>query len=397
MKVLHLAPHMSWPPVNGADKRAWNLFCGIRDRWKESEFIGRQSFSDCGLDHQYHSRTNLWRDNKNPAAVISILLFRDYWQQRHLSTEVRKKVRASARTPVDAVLVSFLYSVPLLREVPGNYSLFVDSHNFDPDYFSKCSQGTRNPLLRFLCRRAVETSLTALRGLPKKTLLFHVSDSDADQYRALRPDLRHVVIENGCDVRPRVLKPEYSAIWPKQLVFVGSLSSKMNLDALQYFAARFWATLKQFTEVTIVGSNPTTKIRNLCITHGWKLRPNVTEQELQSIYEGAHYSILPFAYGAGSKLKLFEACGRGIPVLSTIAGVTGVVVPPPLVFSSDLPEAWKRNILERNDVSADEFDQTIAFARRFSWTTLAQRLVDYIEPVPVRRDEGAELQWESGL
>jgi hypothetical protein len=68
----------------------------------------------------------------------------------------------------------------------------------------------------------------------------------------------------------------------------------------------------------------------------------VSDAELKALYAATHYALAPFTYGTGSKLKLVEACGHGIPVITTRAGITDLPTLPPLVHVTDEPEEWKR-------------------------------------------------------
>jgi glycosyltransferase involved in cell wall biosynthesis len=216
-------------------------------------------------------------------------------------------------------------------------------------------------------------------------MLVHVSQADAEQWRRDRPDLRHEVIENGCDLHPRRQEPDYSTAI-KQLLFVGSLSAQMNRNALGHFARAFWPELRSCARLRVVGSNPPPQVTELCRQQGWELRANVTEAGLGEAYADAHYAILPFAYGAGSKLKLYEAAGRGLPVLSTTAGVVGVPELPRCVQVADSAPAWRAALQSGQGHPAAMRAEGLEFARRHAWPQLASRLAGLIraaEPVNV--------------
>ncbi len=237
--------------------------------------------------------------------------------------------------------------MPLLKLWRGKSNrLAIETHNYDPDIYGKLREASGNPLLRYLCGQASRFSLQQLASLPKGTMLVHVSDYDAAAYRKHRPDLEHVVIENGCRMAPRPTAPEYGGSAPKQLIFVGSLFAQMNQDALFHFARVYWPALRGSARMRVVGSLPPAAVASLCATEGWELSANVTDAELEQIYSSAHFAIAPFAYGAGSKLKLMEACGRGVPMLTTKGGATGMTNVPPCVHVTDEPKDWKRIVQE---------------------------------------------------
>jgi hypothetical protein len=278
-----------------------------------------------------------------------------------------------------ATIIHFLYSTPLLRQWRGEkMRLILETHNYDPAIYGHLREASHNPLLRYLCSQATRVSLRELQALPRGTTLVHVSESDSIAYQQHRPDLRHEVIENGCRIAPRSTAPDYQTPGPKQLIFVGSLFAQMNQDALFNFSRVYWPALRDIARMRVVGSHPPSAVSALCATEGWDLNANVTDAELDAIYASAHFSIAPFAYGAGSKLKLVEACGRGVPMLATKAGATGMAAAPPCVHVADDATDWKRIVTEWTPTEAD-IRATLDFAQQLSWPALAQKLMKIIE------------------
>lgn len=382
MRLLDLAPHASLPPTDGADKRSWHLYAGLVPHCDSAIFLARKTLVRQQNDTIAHSAKQTWRDRKGPSALVSLATGSDYWSLRHLGPGVRRTIRSLASEPFDVLLVNYLYSSTLLKGLPGGRRLLIDTQNYDPAVFGALRDASQNPLIRLLCRRAIRLSVRQLAALPQGAVLIHVSEADAENYRRDRPDLAHVVIENGCSVHPRIQSPNYQAN-QKVIMFVGSLSAQMNQDALNHFAIHFWPALRQSTQFRVVGSRPPAGIKSLCARHSWQLFANVSEARLESLYAEAHFAVLPFAYGEGSKLKLMEACGRGVPVLATTAGLRGIASLPPLVFPTDSPEEWCRRVRETRTLEASLIDRTIEFARNLSWPRLADRLADICRAAPV--------------
>jgi glycosyltransferase involved in cell wall biosynthesis len=326
--------------------------------------------------------------------LLALLTGGDYWQLKMLTPGVRDAVAKCAGAEFDALFINFLYSVPLLSAFRGRRGrLVVDTHNYDPELFAGFASASRNPITYLLCRRAIDNSRQTLAALPIGTTLVHVSESDAAAYRRDRPDLTHVVVENGCRLVPRTSVPDYDRPGKKQLLFVGSLSTQMNQDALRYLARRFWPLIRDLANLKVIGSSPSAAAISLCATHGWHLCPNLADEELEREYTAAHYAIAPFPYGAGSKLKLMEACGHGVPVLTTSAGVTGVVRPPPCVHVSDEPDGWKRILQRGCPPTEQEVRETLRFAEHVSWPRLGTRLARVIAESPII-EIPRQMPWE---
>jgi glycosyltransferase involved in cell wall biosynthesis len=384
IRLLDLAPHATLPPVDGADKRAWHLYCEMMASADlRGSFVARTVVvHDQGVTVP-HSAPRSWRDRKGIAALAAVATGSDYWKLKMLRPGVKRAVVQAVGMTCDTILVNFLYALPLLRIVPKPYRLLVDTHNYDPACFHALANGALNPFLRLLCRRAADRSEHVLRELPTGTVLVHVSNRDAVRYRRHRPDLEHVVIENGTVVRPRKEAPDYGTVGKRILLFVGSLSAKTNQDALEYFSACFWPVLRQTADFRVAGSDPPTRVRALCSRQGWVLHENVSEDRLDQLYTEAHFVVLPFAYGEGSKLKLIEACGRGVPVFATRAGVVGAPRTPSLVTVSDEAAAWRALMTETRGISKPAVNEALAFAEEFSWSRLAKRLIEIARRSPL--------------
>ncbi len=379
MRILNLAPHCSVPPMDGADRRAWHLQESMVDQGADSHFLGRNVSSVGGKTQSLPGKLSAWRERKPLIALASMLTGRNYWEFKMLTPSFLRAQAELRPADFDAVIVHFLYSLPVLRRWSGQKTrLIIETHNYDPGIYSGFRDASRNPVLRQLCDRAIRISLRALQALPRHTTLVHVSESDAAAYRKLRPELEHVVIENGCRMAPRPSAPDYTEPGEKQLLFVGSLSARMNQDALLNLSRVYWPSLRGTARMRVVGSLPPPAVASLCEQEGWELRPNVSDAELEGLYASAHYAVAPFAYGAGSKLKLMEACGRGVPMISTQAGVTGMAATPPCVHVTDKPEEWKR-IVTGDPPRAQAIRETLDFAQQVSWPALGARIIRTIE------------------
>lgn len=274
---------------------------------------------------------------------------------------------------IETVLLSFVWSNELVRRLNYKPRVLLDTHNNEVEWFENLMTREKSALGRMVCRNSIRYALRAIDGIDAATELVHVSDRDREFYVAKRPDLVHWVLPNGCFVKPRPATPDYG-VRIKQLFFLGSLSTSMNQDALTMFADKFWPVLKNETAFTVIGSNPPQSVSALCENNGWVLLANPDGRELDRHLEMMHYAVLPFPYGAGSKLKLLDACAQGIPVLATGGGVTGFANLPAGVFVSEDPNEWLQKLWQNSFLQADR-DGLLEFARSSSWENLVKQFM----------------------
>lgn len=387
MRTLYIGPSCQMPPMDGASRRIWNLFDASIGKAREGAFVGA-TVTEVDGARSSREPSSSWRNDKIIAGFASLLSARDYWETRFVDRGIRRAVHEIGRGRLDGVVVNFLYATPLLSELgQRKIRLIVDTHNYDPMLYADFRDASKNPVVRHLAGRAIRSSAKNLRRLPEGTTMVHVSDADSRRWQEDRPDLRHEVVENGCALRPRRSTPDYSMSMTR-LLFVGSLSAQMNEDGLSYFADVFWPLLRASSQLLVVGSNPSSKVKELCKRCGWELRADVTEDELDTVYARSHFAILPFKYAAGSKLKLFEAIGRGIPVLTTQAGIVGTADLPRVVNVSETPEEWLRQMRSKEALSAPHLEESLAFAATKTWAAMGRRLRRIIEGA-----EMADLDW----
>lgn len=274
----------------------------------------------------------------------------------------------------NVIYCSLVFTYPLIASYVGNRLLVIDTQNSEWEWYASFRNATGNPLIKKVCEYSAARITEIMRQLPPRTMMAHVSESDAEAYRQHRPDLKHIVVPNGGDVSPRTQVPDYQ-LPKKRLLFFASLHGKMSLDALRYFAEKFWPVLRDVCEMVVAGANPSAAITALCSQHGWELQVDLTEAEVDSVFAQTHFSLMPFAYGAGSKLKFFDAVTRGVPVLSTQAGACGQSNQlPTFVTVSDDPLVWRKTVTETTSLAEDWRQQVIEFGNQYGWPAIARRL-----------------------
>jgi hypothetical protein len=374
---LILGPSGIYPPRVGDAKRNYCTSVALAGQGIDVTYLGK--------DFLYTSEGGVtkWREvsegeeNKIAAGLKSLLRRQHYNETKQLSEAYRTKAKELLdRDDWDVIYVHFLYALPVAIDELRGRPLFLDTHNSEWGWFDKFESTTRNPVTKMICRVSKKRSDDLLAMIPKGSAMVHVSMSDLEDYRRRRPDLEHLYIANGSEIRPRERQPDYAAT-PKNLLFFGSLHGKMSLDALKYYAAEFQPVIGDAARLVVAGANPNPAIIALCAANGWTLRRDLTDEEVSAIYEETHYSILPFSYGAGSKLKLHDAIGRGVPVLTTEAGACGGTANlPSYVTVSNDPQEWSRVIEAGQGRGTDLQQEVREYAKAYEWDELVRPLAE---------------------
>ncbi len=112
----------------------------------------------------------------------------------------------------------------------------------------------------------------------------------------------------------------------KGIMFVGGFGHAPNVDAVTWFAANVFPkilTVVPDLNFYVVGAAPPPEILRLA-SESIKICGQVSEDELEQLYQQIRMIVVPLRFGAGVKGKTIEAMQRGIPLVSTSIGIEGI-------------------------------------------------------------------------
>ena len=133
------------------------------------------------------------------------------------------------------------------------------------------------------------------------------------------------VVPNCIDVDSYQTTP--AAIIPHDLVFIGKMDYRPNVDAVLWFADEVWPLVQQerpSTTWAIVGQKPHPRLARLGDAAGINMTGWV--DDVTPYLAGAAVVIAPFRVGSGTRLKLMEAMAAGKAIVSTPVGAEGFPV-----------------------------------------------------------------------
>lgn len=133
--------------------------------------------------------------------------------------------------------------------------------------------------------------------------------------------------------------------------------------------------------MAVAGSQPAARIRQLCREQGWSLHPDLADEDLKALLVNSNFSILPFSYTTGAKLKLLASLAVGLPVMATanMNLLPGQDFPPNLY--SDNPQDWLAHLTHSAQKSLLPETRTACqkFAARYAWQNIAERMNSDLE------------------
>lgn len=383
---LVLAPHLEYPLRNGADiliDRKWSQFSkyvpfvdivgkNSVNRYENGQLVDRKLYENVDV-------------SKKVAALKSVFNQSHYLFERFITNTVTHTVEAYLLKPeYRTVVFSFIHTAAILKKtIENDEKLYlVETHNDELRWFGQFMKKSLNPSVLLAAFFSKRWLTRFLRKHEHDFLYVHVSKTDRDGYLRVAPFHRSIVIPVGVEEENLdVCCLEEVGLFEKvRLLFVGSLSGETNFEALKFFGDKLFPILKENfgndLEIFIVGSKPSAVVKRLCWRMGWRLLANVSDQELRYLYSISMFSILPFQYTTGSKLKLLKSLGNGVPYLAMpVIGDQREKVLYPCLISGN-PKKWLTHIktIRKRGITEGERMALIDYTKKNSWSSVAYKM-----------------------
>jgi glycosyltransferase involved in cell wall biosynthesis len=151
-----------------------------------------------------------------------------------------------------------------------------------------------------------------------------VSEADARLARSQFQAPRVAVVDNGVDTA--YFRPTPTLRNPKDLLFLGSLDWRPNLDAVRLLLDELFPRIRAqepAARLFLVGRNPPDWLAAAVrASAGVELAANVAD--VRPYLAACGLMVVPLRIGGGSRLKILEALAAELPVVSTRVGAEGL-------------------------------------------------------------------------
>ena len=256
--------------------------------------------------------------------------------------------------------------------------LVIAAHNVESLIWKRMMESESNPVKRWYIRQQWKKYEDFERwAFSRARTTIFVSSEDArlatESYGATAAE----VVPNGVDLQQ--FRSDGSVRDPKQLLFLGSLDWRPNLDGIdQFLKTAFPKIVARDPQVrlTIVGRHPPQWLveRARADSH-IELKSNVPD--VVPYLSQAGLMVVPLRIGGGSRLKIIEAAANGLPVVSTRVGAEGLEFRPGAEYlvADGIPEMVDPVLQLLSDGSQREAlaaNAAQVAQRRYGWDGLAE-------------------------
>lgn len=193
---------------------------------------------------------------------------------------------------------------------------------------------------------------------------------------------RAVLVPNGVDFDRLHGYASHRPVTGSELLFVGLLSYSPNDDAVRWMTGAILPLVRRsHPEAKLIVVGPEARSDLVALA-----RPTVTVTgavvDVRPFLARAAVAVVPIRVGSGTRLKLLEALGMGIPVVTTSVGCEGVAVRDGehVLVADDAVSfaAAVSRLLDDRDLAARIGDTGRRLARaRYDWQVTTRPLVDF--------------------
>jgi glycosyltransferase involved in cell wall biosynthesis len=346
--ILWLAPESILPPKHGGSLRSYNLIAGLSQYFHIKTLVPQNAESLREVIDQYQISQSIdWIPvEKHPAYLfrsISEKIKMHYRNWRH--SKNLKMWNGVFRDWYFAPLVTWY---PILESLSRNFTpqFVVIEHTrhaatllFAQKLWPKAkivanSHNVESVLLRQNARSDRKTAdyLNKVKNyeikiLSEFDLVWTCSEDDLLKYQKIGVKPKKLsVLPNGVDLRKFAISERRELAEKPTILFTGTLCYEPNIQGIQWFYSFVWPLIKsRITEVQLhlVGLSPAEEVWNLAkVDKNISISPNVPD--VRPYLSRSHVGICPLLSGSGTRLKILEAFGAGVPMVSTRIGAEGL-------------------------------------------------------------------------
>ena len=336
-RLLFLSHRLPFPPHNGAAIRTFNILRILArayaidmlcfDRRDSATAGTSQDERIAGLEGvattkvfpipQEWSTTRLLIDHG-----ADLLAGRPYTHSMHRDAGFMRALHAAlALQRYDLVHVDSLDLVGYLGELPIKRTALTH-HNIESDLLRQRGDGDSVKLRgAYIRRQAAMVEAAERKWAPQVGLNVMVSAADQRRLEDLAGPCPAVVVPNGVDTAFFSPAPATGT----DLVFVGGLSYRPNLEGLAWYCAEVEPHLSRAgcaVRLTAIGRASATQQQ--AASPGGTIQFTGYVPDIRPYLRNAGCFIAPLLTGGGTRLKILDAWAMGVPVISTSVACDGL-------------------------------------------------------------------------
>lgn len=265
------------------------------------------------------------------SAGVWLLKPKPLFAYKYYKKNIKEKIREIyERNKIDLVHLDML---PLYEYVNNiNKTPFVlTNHNVESLRLMRRASNENNKIMRHLLKVQANKLFDYEKMVMKSTShCIVVSEDDKKYLKEFNPSCNFYVIPNGVDTK--YYRPERNESDQRsEILWIGNMADPYNRQGIQYFVKEiFDSVVQQIPDIlwTVVGKEPPDELISLQKQYPNNIQIIGYVDDVREYYNKANVLVVPLLSGSGTKLKVIEGLGMGMPIVTTSIGAEGIDVQP---------------------------------------------------------------------
>lgn len=383
-RLLLVTPHPIWPPTHGWAVRLWNLLPRLAERYELHALI-------------FTGGTDDPRQREALAPFCAHVFFQQFRDPSLASAELprpaRRLVWDGLRERISALISA--HRIDLLQLEGTELAGLLPIHAAPPTIVTAHDLGFETHLLRLRARLGrfgggserglgflewLRFARYELAGLARADQIHCMSEANGRLLSRVRPRLasRVRVVANGVDCA-RMAPPEAAAGARRDTLILGSFPHPPNADAIEYLRSAIWPLVRREipdARLTLAGASPPDWVFALDGRDGIRVAGEV--DDVRPLLWNHAVLAVPLRAGSGTRIKILEAMGAGLPVVSTAIGAAGIAARDGVEIDlAEGPRQFARRLVRRLRNRAEGAEMAARarelVASRYDWGIVAGR------------------------
>ncbi|KQC06107.1 MAG: hypothetical protein APR62_08400 [Smithella sp. SDB] len=353
MKIIVISPFPPYPPDSGGRIRQWEMIKCLSKKHDLTLAFFINKGDETILDGAFEgicSKVNMitHAGDTTPAGPQALP-----WPMRAYGVEpMRNLLTELAADKYDLLITEFIFMAQ--HRTLFNIPAILHEHNIESSIFKQYSKipDVEKTEIYGIIKDAHFWKATwmMMRQYENKTwpsfdLRITVSKLDQIEMDSRCPDDKTIVAENGVDTNKFRLFPVNRS---KKIMFVGTMNYYPNIDGALFMVQSIMPHIWRFDSdirLCIVGRNMPKQIRDLGADP--RIEIIMDAPDIREVAAECCVSVVPLRFGGGTRIKILEAFGLGLPVVSTAKGCEGLAGENGRhLFISDNPEEFAAAVVK---------------------------------------------------
>ena len=356
MRILYISSYSPLPTTNGARMRLWTVLQAIANTGHQITLIAfgdpaefrateAQLRTVCADVELVPFQLIRMADNADYfSRLLAMFSSQPFLLRRFRSPEMRACLeRRLSGGEFDVVICDNVPAAVNLPDTP--VPLVMNSCDVGHVLLQRYAEKERNPAKKLYAQlEATKVRKAEATAFGRGKFAMACSNDDAKVFRRLCPNLQVFIVPNVVDVH------EYEVAQaedPDTIVFVGSMDSVPNRDALQYMVREILPLVQaQVPGVRLIaaGRNAAPEFRAR-FSQVRALEFTGTVPDIRPIIARAAVSVIPLRIGSGTRIKILESAAMGKAMVSTTLGAEGLdFVNGKEILIADDPQEFADNV-----------------------------------------------------